>query len=302
MRLTVYCLLVVMGWLDAVAHAEPLVVRYFQTDIRYQYEVALLNRVLLLTEKEFGPAISQPVEEVSLRGELILIRRHADVAFFSTSSVREDILLAVKVPLLQGMLGYRHLLTLKSRQTIINKNTTAEAFETQLLGGAVFYWEDLRLLNSNGVLTLASSTYDELFEKLSTKECDYLARGSNEIFAEQKKLNTDDEEFVINPHVAFYYPLFRYFFVARSNPTLANRIEKGLALAKADGSFREIFNQYFSEVILKSRQHIPEHIFFLTNPNLSQHIPSVTFDWWLPKEIHLQRLINSRAYVDTKKL
>ena len=77
MRLTVYCLLVVMGWLDAVAHAEPLVVRYFQTDIRYQYEVALLNRVLLLTEKEFGPAISQPVEEVSLRGELILIRRHA---------------------------------------------------------------------------------------------------------------------------------------------------------------------------------------------------------------------------------
>ena len=69
------------------------------------------------------------------------------------------------------------------------------------------------------------------------------------------------------PDLVLYYPLPTMFYVSASEPRLAERLEKGLAMAKRDGSLDELTARHFQKEIkqLKSRT---VRCFVLDNPTL----------------------------------
>ena len=81
-----------------------------------------------------------------------------------------------------------------------------------------------------------------------------------------------------------YYPTAEYFFVNRDNVALAERIERGLRRALADGSFDRLFREHPVNATAFGKSNIlKRRIIRLDNPLLP---PETPFDqaelWWAP--------------------
>lgn len=267
---------------SAQAQTSTQEVLYFQDDVRYLYEVELLQRALLLTEQEYGPAEAKPLyHPTHLRGLFSLTRGKIHVAFLATSTQYETDYLPVRVPILQGMLGYRVLLTTPAKLAKINQLKQLKDLQTQAIAGFGLHWEGARVLRENHLLMLESSQYAQLFSNLASGKVDYIPRSLNEVFNEIDDQQRRGLQLSLSSKVAFFHPHIRYMFVARYNHKLAERLEKGLHKALEDGSFKAIFDKHFGHVKPYLEQH-SHHVIQLENPTFPANLPEVQSSWWLP--------------------
>jgi hypothetical protein len=72
------------------------------------------------------------------------------------------------------------------------------------------------------------------------KRFDYFPRGLDEVWSEEKLFS--NKGIIIEQHLMLKYSTSKYFFVNKRNVALADRIERGLKIAIADGSFDALFN------------------------------------------------------------
>ncbi|HEY7886527.1 MAG TPA: transporter substrate-binding domain-containing protein, partial [Cellvibrionaceae bacterium] len=101
---------------------------------------------------------------------------------------------------------------------------------------------DARVLQANNLPHVTGPRYDALFRMLKAGRFDYFPRGLYQI---KNELNTyADWGFTIVPNLALHYPNAIYFFVAKDNNALAERIAKGVHIAKADGSFDALIDSF----------------------------------------------------------
>ena len=277
-----YLFLFLIGAFHLTAQAEPLSVAYFQGDERYKYEVELLQHVLDITADKYGPAnavnTSLSTYQVGIKA---LQTGSVQVAFLATDRRNEFNFQPIRVPLLQGMLGYRLLLIHKDNQPKFDAIKTIDDLKDQTVAGFGLHWEDLRILYHNRLPVIANSNYQELFTMLSNQQVDYLPRGLNEVYNELEFQHGLYPNIELAPHIAIYYPYVRYFFVNKNNTILAQRLTDGLAKAKADGSFKAIFDKHFASVINKS-QSSQRHLIELSNPFLPDSVPEIEKSWWMP--------------------
>lgn len=86
---------------------------------------------------------------------------------------------------------------------------------------------------------------------------------------------------IIEKKILLYYPLPTYFWFANSSEgsTLAHRVEEGFKKIMKDGSYKKIFDKYYSDKIsllnLKER-----HIFRIENHLLPENVPFKNTDYW----------------------
>lgn len=260
-------------------------VLYFQDDIRYLYEVELLQRALTLTADEYGVAEAKAKHyPTHLRGLFALTRGRIQVAFLATSEAYEVDYLPIRIPVLQGMLGYRVLLTTQDRLEKVDQLKTLKDLQNKAIAGFGLHWEGTRVLRQNHLLMVESSHYAHLFENLSTGKVDYIPRSLNEVFNEIAEQKRHGNEFFLSSKAAFFHPHYRYMFVARYNYKLAERLEKGLTMALEDGSFKAIFDKHFGHVKSYLAEH-PHHVIQLENPLLPENMPHVYKEWWLPESL-----------------
>jgi len=115
---------------------------------------------------------------------------------------------------------------------------------------------------------------------LKLKRFDYFPRGINEAWNEIDKKGVNYPELMVEERTALYYPYPVYYFVNKENRELAARIEKGLKIALADGSFKDLFFESHSEIINKA--NLDDRIIFkLQNPTLPEGTPEPDTSWWL---------------------
>lgn len=264
------------------AYSTTLPITYFQGDERYQYETELLQHVLDLTAEEFGAAAATSHQyKTYIQGLRGLAKGEVDIAFLSTSQRHESNFLAVKVPLLQGMLGYRLFLINKRDKDKFKQIDSLVELKNSAVAGFGLHWEDLRVLYHNRLPVIANASYKELFYLLANSQVDYLPRGLNEIYNELEVLEKKHPNFILSNDLALYYPFVRYYFVHKENYLLAQRLQKGLAKAKADGSFKALFMKHFGHVVKRSK-NAPHKVIHLANPFLPKELPKLETSWWLP--------------------
>ena len=263
------------------AWAAPCTIHYFQHDSRYAYRTALLQLVLDKTLDEGRCVLTPQFTSVTQdRGLALLQEGRIDVVSLPTTLQREWDLRPVRLDILRGLLGYRVLLI---RQRHLEEFAAVQSLEElrHFRLGFGSQWADLPLLQYNGFTVVANPQYESLFAMLVRERFDAFPRGLNEAWQEVNDRQTQYPDLVVEPSLALYYPWPVYFFVRKENQALAERLQRGLLKAEADGSMQQLFMAHHGE-LLQQANLTKRRLFRLVNPALPPGTPKADTSWWMP--------------------
>ncbi|WP_343859122.1 hypothetical protein [Aliiglaciecola litoralis] len=237
------------------------------------YFFGLLDKAMSNTVIEYN---SYELEHVAISYQQTRIMtfinsgQRLDVMHTMTSRQREHDLTAVKVPLLLGMLGHRVLLIKASRLNEFEQIGEAEALKKYIACQGID-WPDSDILEANGYLVARVTDEDAMIAMLEYERCDYYPRGISEIDNELTLYNHKYGALARVPHIILRYPAPVYFFVAKSNTLLAQRIEKGLQQMQQSGEFFDYISQHKATSSLFPLSQWNDKLFFdLHNPIIGE--------------------------------
>ena len=164
-----------------------------------------------------------------------------DIIWSSTTAEREKDMLAIKFNLLQGINDYHLLLIRSEDQSKFESITQLDQLRHFTVGTGI-HWSDTDILKDNGFNCFVTGDYENMFSGLRRKRFDFMVRGIHEIDTEVSTYAP--LQLAVANNLLLHYPQAVYFFLNKQNKKLATRIEKGLTIAAADGSFFQLFLQY----------------------------------------------------------
>lgn len=262
--------------------SAPLTMKYFQTDSRYNYRIELLKLALDKTAATDGEYLLEPTTHdiTQNRGlKSLEMRQGINIAFLAATKDREARFLSVKIPILQGILGYRIAMIHQNNAETFTKIKTLDDLR-KLKAGFGSHWADMSVLEANKLPVIGVPRYPNLFSMLNARRFDYFPRGVNEIYKELNERKQTFPQLTADQGFALYYPYPVFFYVNKNNHALAERLRRGLELAEADGSFHLLFMQHHRAMINKARFQ-KRRIFILNNPDLPRGLPRPNTGWWL---------------------
>jgi len=260
------------GWAE-----DTVIVKHYQQQARYEFGLKVLDLALSKLGKDYqiiGPK-TQKINEG--RGEHLVIEGRLDLEFMSTTLHRESVMIPVKIPIYQGILGLRLLLAKPALNEKIRVIDSVKGLR-QFVGGHGELWGDLPVYAENDLKVVTSVHYNSLFKMLKGERFDYFHRGVNEIWDELGRYPND---FVVVDDIMLFYPHPVYFFVSKHRPELAKKIERGLMIALEDKSYKALFQTYYENIITRAKLDARKLI-ILKNPIVPAGSPPIATDWWLP--------------------
>lgn len=267
--------------LAPLASAAGDAIRYFPVGPIYEYRWKLLELALSHTRKEGeAPARLQPYAEdiTQNRGMSLLQSGELDVIALGTNSEREARMQPIKIDILRGIVGFRLFVIRAADQARIAR-MDEQAIRQQLTFGLNSQWADLPILQGNGFTVLTSASYENLFGMLASGRFDAFTRGLNEAHRELDQRKQIYPQLAVEKTKALYFPYPVYFWVSKTNKALAQRIERGLKLSLADGSFRKLFETYHAaEIDMLSREK--RQVIRLSNPIMPIGTVEPDTRWW----------------------
>lgn len=250
----------------------------------YFYIISLLNLSLAQTEGQYGLITLKVNDELSSQSQQFesLTSGDLDVTWSITSQQREDISLPIRIPLMGGLFGYRVLLV----NNIDSRFNQAPPLSTlkQMIAIQGEDWPDTTILRSNH-FTVATGSYEDVFNRLKQSKADYFPRAAHEVFEELE--TALGKGLKVGQGVALTYPNPMFFFVSPHRPELAIRLKKGLEKLMKNGDLHRFLTaQHFyiqARNLLENRT-----IYSLENPLLSEQTRQIVADYNSPL-----KLINS---------
>ncbi len=243
---------------------------------RDAYDAQLLAMALDETIEEYGEYQLELVDDVQgvnrgrrLLGKGIVVNIYVSASRPDNQNMYTH-LLEVEFPILQGLLGYRRLAILKSRQNDFS-SVNSVAGLSRFVAGQGRGWLDVAILQHNGIQVNASGEYKNLFEMLDRGRFDYLLLGAHEIVQAVEAQKDLHPNIVIDRDLLLYYPFPVVYQVSPTYPELAKRVMKGLKKLEANGRFDQFFRQQFATVISELQQH--KKLILLRNPYVAKTSP-----------------------------
>lgn len=274
MKRLLTCLYLLAPLLAPLAHGAPTQIVYPTTEISFDDLQEILRGALERTVDLHGPYTLKPSQggimtearylNALQRGKTI------NVAWSSTSVQKERELLPIRFPLRKGLLGYRILLIDGRRQAEFDRIATLADLRPLTVGQG-FGWGDVALYEAAGI-RVTTAPYENLFRMVVAGRFDLFPRGIGEAFREYAAHHVREPHLAIERNLMLYYPWPYYFFVNRSDRALAERIEIGLRLMQADGSFDALFWRYNRDAIEQARTY-ERRLIRIPNPLLPAATP-----------------------------
>lgn len=231
-----------------------------------------LQRALEITRPEYGAYRIITSAEMEQGRALNTLSKQArgklDVAHFATTTEREKKAIAIRIPLIQGSLGYRICLIKKHNQSTFSEITNKHDFiEKNISIGQHKDWPDTKILRSNGLHVKTTYKYSLLFQQLDKQRFNCFSRGINEISYEHEQhteINATIEESLL-----IHYPFPLFFFVNANRPEVAKRLTLGLTRLQSNGTLLQLFEYYYKDRL--AALHLEARtIIELENPTLSE--------------------------------
>lgn len=169
-----------------------------------------------------------------------------DLNWSTTSTEREALLHAVRIPIYKGLIGWRVLLIREDNQEMFSDINTLEDLKP-LLAVQRFDWTDHDVFKENGLQVEGNLGFAEHSKAVASGLADYFPRSVLEVTNEIK--HERNAGLIIEKNLLIKYPAAYYFFVQKGNDKLASQLEYGLKAALDDGSYMELFNRHFGETI-----------------------------------------------------
>lgn len=258
-------------------------IRFFPAGPIYEYRWKLLELALKHTSgngsSDDAVQLVPYTEDITQnRGIQLLQSGEIDVVALGTNAEREAQMQPIRIDILRGIVGYRIFVIRAADQKRIAQMDD-QALRKQLIFGLNSQWADLPVMRTNGFVTETSSSYENLFGMLANNRFDAFPRGLNEASRELDARKQTYPQLAVEKTKALYFPYPVYFWVKKGNTVLAEKIERGLKLALADGSFRKLFESYHATEIAKMKKE-KRHVIRLNNPILPVTNAEPDTQWW----------------------
>lgn len=203
----------------------------------------LLELVLEKTRKEYG-SVELIVIKPGIAGNRIM--RSVETGELSVmwrpyQEVDNYAVRPIPIRILKNLSDYRILLIRQNDQNRFDRVHTLTEL-SRLKAGMGSHWYDTEVMETNHLPTVTSVSYANLFKMLKAGRFDYFPRGVYQALPEAKAY--ESHGIVIERKLLLHYENPFCFYVAEKNTALAERIEKGLKMSVADGSFDQRFYQY----------------------------------------------------------
>lgn len=277
-RIALYCAAAAMFASSAMAAGTAL--QYFPSGPIYEYRWKLLELALVHAQDNPNPTKLVPfAEEVTQnRGVQLLQSGAIDVIALGTNAERESQMMPIKIDILRGIVGFRVFVIRAADQQRI-AHMDEQTLRKELSFGLNSQWADLPVMRANGFTVDTSTSYENLFGMLVARRFDAFPRGLNEAARELEERKLSFPQLAVEQTKALFFPFPIYFWVNKDNKVLAQRIERGLQLSLADGSFRKLFETYHAKEIATLAKE-KRQVIRLSNPFLPPDNPEPDTRWW----------------------
>ena len=276
------CLLLPLTWTPARAlDVYTIDLNSSKSNYNRQHIHALLTAALQASSVKYGPyeLRTSPIrmERARLLEEMrsgALVNLSAQV----TSEEWEHALIPIRIPVDKGLAGYRISLIDGRNQARLSQVQTLAQLKAIPLGVGR-QWSSTAVLEHAGFKVVEGNSQAGLHSMLAAERFLYFPRGLDEAIYEQANNVAAFPALALERDLALYFPLPRYFFLARGQAHLAQRLEYGLQLLLEDGRFDRIFHEYYDDVIaqvgLRRRR-----VFSIPNPYLTPETPLSNKAYW----------------------
>ena len=204
-----------------------------------------LDLALGKSEGEFGPyelKQTSPMYQSAALSALIK-RNKIDVVWTLYSKEREAHAKSVKFDLLQGLNNYKVIVfSAKAEKAFKGINSLEDLASKVGLQG--HDWADTHFLRQKGLRLKSDFVFENLMNKVAASENLYYL---SSVLSYKAQLSAFSNRMLAHEGLLLHYAAPINFFVNKSNTQLAKRIEKGLAVAREDGSFQTLFKAFLSE-------------------------------------------------------
>lgn len=282
--LLLFATLISDGRAETSTEPSPMIYRYWDwggTPKRDDYQFALMNLALDKTIEDYGPykalrvvesySTSRLRREIN-RGEVVNVHVGPWRPLESSEDKLPERSLRVNIPVFNGLLGYRRLLIRRDDLERF-KAIKTEADLKKLTVGQARGWVDVDIYKHNGYAIDDSPNAASLYAMLAKKRFDYLPISLLEAESALSAKPEFSEQLMLAPDLLIYLPLPFIFYVNIHEPNLAERLEKGLNMAKKDGSFERLFKQFFATEVQSARK-LQQRLLVLQNPFTSGDFPA----------------------------
>lgn len=254
---------------------EPLttvVIPYMEVEASHRaYADALLSLALILSKEKYGPyKIEQQTQQSVIRRQLVELEKGTSISVAVSMPTQEwlEKALPVRIPLMKGLASYRFFLGNKKNQRQFDQIHTLHDLKALTIGQGPG-WSTGKILEDNGFNVVYGGPYATLIPMLEANRFQLLMRGIFEVEPELKANKAAMPNLTIIKNFAVYTYLPMYFFVAKNQPQLAERIEYGLKKAHTNGQMDKLFKSYFRDE-LKLLQNKNLTVFYLPNTNIDK--------------------------------
>lgn len=249
------------------APPAPLVVTlpYMEREAPHRaYADQLLALALHLSSDRYGPyQLVQQREDTVIRRQLAELQQgHLSVAVAMPTQEWLDGALPVRVPIMRGLASFRFFLGRDSERPAYAAVRNAHDLRELSIGQGPG-WSTATLLQQGGFKVVYGGAHATLIPMLRAGRFQLLMRSIYEVGPElQAQSASQPGLFVVDDFAVFtYMPM--YFFVAKHQPQLAQRLAYGLKKAYANGQLDRLFQRFFGDSLklLASRRlrliHLP---------------------------------------------
>lgn len=257
-------------------------------DSRYLYDWEVLRTALEKTRGKFGPYELRQASQFMSPARVTTEAAGAgsiNVFVRATSTQLEQQFRPVRIPVDRGLIGYRLLLVRHEDLPRFAEVKSLDQLRSFSIGQGKG-WVDVGILQAGGFKVVEGNNYDGLFSMLEVKRFDALSRSVDEALSEYDERHRRFG-FEVEPGIALYYPLARYFFTRRDaeGEALASRLEAGLETMLQDGSLQALFMTYKGPLIKRSGL-ARRRLFRIPNPDLPPQTPLARSElWYRPQEL-----------------
>ncbi|MCY7297015.1 amino acid ABC transporter substrate-binding protein [Alteromonas sp. a30] len=283
---------VILGFITQLSHAAT-------------WRIAYPNSESLLDEQQSYPlqVLSLALEQTSVRYELIPTRkvlsqrraieqlkanREINILWARTDAVKEEELLAVRVPIYKGLNGLRlFLVDAESAELMQPIELLPELRRFIPVQG--YDWPDTKILQANGFEVATGSSQSQMYRLLQTEQANFLPRSIIDIWDALDESELPDGV-TIESRLAVHYPTATYFFFNKKNIVLANLVKTGLERAIYNGSFDKLFASVHREYLRKAELN-KRIMFELKNPLLPKSTPLQDKALWFDAQSHLLKVV-----------
>lgn len=252
-------------------------------DPRYEYQWKILKAALEITKPQYGQYCLEYASIVMKRDRALMEMEKGITVNVTISPPRPEWIEkthTIFFPVRKGIGSFRLFLTMSDSDSLFHFNTTLEELK-KLRCGVQQQWTTAKAMAKLDFTLVHSTNYPGLFGMLADKRFDYLPRGVNEIYEEHETWSQIHPEMVIENELVLLLPLPTFIFISKTEPELAERIEKGLSLIVENGTFEKIFTQHF-ETFLKKADIDNRKMIVVENPLLQNRPYMDNPKIWIP--------------------